>query len=222
MNQAQTVSHSRDLNFPQVVARYQSLRKLSMSINNKLVMGLSKETMVEGASKLGMLEGHTIVLPTEDMSSVLLDYCIYHVYRDGRNRLDEYLIARSPEPGTDEHVCLHAMQHSQYCLLRIESIEPNTGAWIHVLGSQGTRLLVDLGLAASAELGWIMATRLLAMENFCCTSGAPLLIGMAHSRRTKAIVKRGTTLLKEQKIPDPAPIMRQLMGSEAVLRTAYC
>lgn len=67
----------------------------------------------------------------------------------------------------------------------------------------------------------VMATRLLSFDTFCCTGGAALLVGMAHSRRTKAIVKRANSLFKRKAAPDPAPIIDQLMHSEEVLRVAY-
>jgi len=210
----------RELDVAKIVGRYQMLRQLGIRIGSTLVKRLSKEVIEEGASKLGMLVGNTIVFESEDMSSVLMDYCIYHVYRNGRNAIEDHLISSPPELGTDEHLWLQAMQHSRYCLIRFENIVPGAGAWIQLLGSQESCFLADMGLAATASPDWILATRLLFFENFCCTGGAGLPVGAAHSRRTKAIVKRATSLLK-QRNPDPAPIIEQLLRSEDVARVSY-
>jgi hypothetical protein len=201
--------------------RYQTLRDVGFALGKKLTERLTKQDIEEGAAKLGMLRGNTIVFPTEDMTSVLMDYCIYHVYRDGLNALDDYLLDCPPETESDEHVWLRAAQHSRYCLVKFGRVVPGAGAWIQILGTPETHFLADYGLSISAVPDMVMATRLIFFDNFCCTGGAGLLVGMAHSRRTKAIVKRANNLLKGERAPDPAPIICQLMHSDEVLSVAY-
>src|SRR2546430_1468977 len=77
--------------------RYQKLRDVGVALGRKLTERLTKQDIEEGAARLGMLHGKTIVFPTEDMTSVLMDYCIYHVVRDGRNALEDYLLDNPPE-----------------------------------------------------------------------------------------------------------------------------
>lgn len=211
----------QDFDVETVFKRYQKLRDVGFALGKKLTERLTKQTIEEGAARLGMLRGKTIVFPTEDMTSVLMDYCIYHVVRNGRNALEDYLIDSPPETESDEHVWLRAAQHSRYCLVKFGRVFPAAGAWIQILGTQETHFLTDYGLSLTAVPDAVMATRLLFFDNFCCTGGAGLLVGMAHSRRTKAIVKRANNLLKGESAPDPAPIIEQLMHSEETLHVAY-
>jgi hypothetical protein len=211
----------QDFDVEAVFKRYQKLRDVGFALGKKLTKRLTKQAIEEGAAKLGMLRGKTIVFPTEDMTSVFMDYCIYHVYRDGRNALEDYLLDSPPEAESDEHVWLRAAHHSRYCLVKFGQVFPAAGAWVQILGTPETHFLADYGLSISAVPDTVMASRFLFFNNFCCTGGAALLVGMAHSRRTKALVKRATHLLKRQGSPDPAPIIDQLMHSEEALGVAY-
>jgi hypothetical protein len=211
----------QDFDVQTTFKRYQKLRDAGFALGKKLTERLTKQTIEEGAARLGMLRGQTIVFPTEDMTSVLMDYCIYHVVRNGRNALEDYLIDSPPELGSDEHTWLHAAQHSRYCLVKFGRVVPAAGAWIQILGTQETHFLTDYGLSISAVPETVMATRLLFFDNFCCTGGAALVVGMAHSRRTKAIVKRANSLLKGEDVPDPSPIIDQLVHSDEALSVAY-
>ena len=99
--------------------------------------------------------------------------------------------------------------------------KPSKRAWIQILGTQETHFLTDYGLSISAVSDTVMASRLLFFDKFCCTGGAALLVGMTHSRRTKAIVKRANSLLKGERTADPAPIIDQLVHSEEAMKVAY-
>ena len=62
--------------------------------------------LYDGAKRIGILHGGTIVFDNEDQSCVLADYCIYNVRRQGRNAVEQYLCDCSPDPGSDDMVCL--------------------------------------------------------------------------------------------------------------------
>ena len=72
----------------------------------------------EGAKKLGFLRGGKFVFENKDESSVLMDYCSYNVFRQGRNAIDEYISECAADHDSDEMACLHAMQHAAYVLRR--------------------------------------------------------------------------------------------------------
>ena len=69
--------------FKDIVAYYQRLRPIRLRLNNELVRRLSRDVLNDGAKKIGILRGGTFVFDNEDETSVLMDYCIYDVYRKG-------------------------------------------------------------------------------------------------------------------------------------------
>ena len=161
-----------------IVAHYQRLRPIRMRLNNKLVAGLSRDVLNEGAKRIGILRGGTFVFGNEDETCVLMDYCIYNVYRKERNAVEQYLCDCPPDPDSDEMSCLRAMQHATYGLVAVLRVEPGVGCHVRNLFTEETRLLVDMGLSKTARPGAVMATRLLDFGDFVATGGAVLPLGI--------------------------------------------
>lgn len=109
----------------ELVARYQRLRAVCRNVNNAMVQRFSRDVLFEGGRKLGLLKGDTFVFDTEDETSVLMDYCLYHVRRNGRTAVEEYCCDHPPIAGTDEAACLRAMQNAR---LRPSSLYPRLPA----------------------------------------------------------------------------------------------
>ena len=136
-----------------IVSRYKHLRAVGQKLNHKLVQRLSKDVLYEGGKKLGILQRSTLVFNSEDESSVLMDYCIYDVYRNGRNAVEQYLIDSPPAPESDEMVCLRAMQKcglfAVYCGIG--------NAWIRCDRSRPLSnksiVIVDMGFGSTAKPG---------------------------------------------------------------------
>ncbi len=110
-----------------LVARYRRLRGVCKDLNNAMVHRFAKDALHEGGRKLGMMQGNTLVFGNEDDMSVLMDYCLYHVRRNGRNAVEQYCCDHPPVAGTDEAACLRAMQNAIYSLFRVDAIEPGVG-----------------------------------------------------------------------------------------------
>ena len=161
-----------------ILAHYQRLRPVRLRLNNELVSRLPRDVLNDGAKRIGILRGGTFVFDNEDEMSVLMDYCIYDVYRKGRNAVEQYLCDCPPDPDSDEMACLHAMQHATYGLVAVLRIEPGVGCHVRNLFTEETRVLVDIGLSKTAKPGVLIATRLLDFGGFVATGGAPLPLGI--------------------------------------------
>ena len=127
---------------------YLRLRQAGLRLNHKLVGTLSKEALHEGARRLGMLHGETLVFDSEDETSVLMDYCIYNLYSGGKNAAQRYL-AESPPGGPDEMIFLQAMQTAYYSILQVTDVERGVGVAVRDLLRGGTGFLVDVGFGSS-------------------------------------------------------------------------
>src|SRR5207244_4376895 len=104
-----------------LLARYQHLRRVALPLNNRLVETLPKNVLDEGGKKLGILKKNVLVLDTEDEISVLMDFCLYDVRRQGVNAIERYLAESPPPPDSDEMVLLQAMRQARYSLFEVES-----------------------------------------------------------------------------------------------------
>lgn len=144
---------------PDIISRYQRLRTAGRDLNNKLVKRLSKDALYEGGRKLGILRGGALVFDTEDETSVLMDYCLYDVRRNGRNAIEQYLIDSLPDPESDEMTCLRAMQQAIYSLFVVESVERGLGVIVRDLLSQEVLLVVDMGFGSTAQPGLVWLFR---------------------------------------------------------------
>ena len=149
---------------------YLRLRQAGLRLNHKLVGTLSKEALHEGARRLGMLHGETLVFDSEDETSVLMDYCIYNLYSGGKNAAQRYL-AESPPGGPDEMIFLQAMQTAYYSILQVTDVERGVGVAVRDLLRGGTGFLVDVGFGSSAQPGWSAAGRVIPLEDFLISGG---------------------------------------------------
>ena len=193
-----------------ILSRYQRLRTAGWNLSSRLVKRLSKDVLEEGGRKLGILQGRTFVFETEDESSVLMDYCIYDVRRNGRNAIEQYLIDCPPDPESDEMLCLRSMQRATYSLFVVESVEHGLGVVVRDLMSHEVLLVVDIGLGRSARAGLFFASRMLHGDEFSRTGGAALPIAVIPADKREALAKKlfGAGTRDDEDHFDPAPLIR--------------
>ncbi len=204
----------------EIVAAYQRLRPVRLRLNNELVGRLSRDVLDEGGSKLGILRRGVFVFDNEDESSVLMDYCVYNVYRRGRNAIDEYLRDTPPDPESDEMACLRTMREAKYALVIVNRVEPGVGCQIQNLFTNETRLLVDMGFARTAQPGSLLATRLLDFGAFVTTTGAALPLGILNSNESAAWQRKLSTGIYDGR-EDPAPLIRGCLERGASSHVRY-
>lgn len=211
------------VNREEIVSNYRRLRSVGQQLNHKMVKTLPTADLLEGGKKLGVVRGGTFVFNTEDETSVLMDYCLYDVRRKGRNAIEKYLIESSPDPESDEMTCLKAMQHAIYSLFIVESVERDLGVTVLDVFSNETLLLVDLGMASSAEPGLMFASRLLPLDGFYMTSGAALPIGLLPIDQRSVMTRQLARLAKPGADGsfDPAPLIHACVSEGCSTRIRY-
>jgi hypothetical protein len=196
-----------------MLSRYKHVRLVSRNLNSKLVQRLSKEVLYEGGRRLGILKGNTLVFDSEDESSVLMDYCIHDVRRNGCNAVEQYLISFPPDAESDELNCLRSMQRAIYSLFVVETVERGLGVTARDMRTNEIHLVVDTGFASSARPGLIIASRLLFHDDFSMTGGAALPVGCLPTAQRDKVTK----LLLAGIVPDkdgyvdPAPLIRSCL-----------
>jgi hypothetical protein len=206
--------------YKDMVAHYQRLRPIRLRLNDKLVGRLSRDVLNDGAKAIGILRGGVFVFDSEDETSVLMDYCIYNIYRNGRNAVAQYLCDCPPNPDSDEMPCLLAMQNATYALAAVLRVEPGAGCHVRNLFTQETRLLIDIGLSKTAPPGTVMATRLLDFGGFVATGGAAIPLGILDNDKLDEWQCKLRAGADDDRF-DPAPIIRTYLRSGASAHVRY-
>jgi hypothetical protein len=162
---------------------YKRLRQAGIVLNHKLVNLLDGDTITEGGQRLGILRDNVQLFDSESMTSVLMDYCIYNLYKDGMNAVQRYVAQSPPPPGSDEMILLNAMLKARYSVLMVKEVERGVGAVVEDLLFQGTDFLVDINFANIAEERLALATRIIPFEGYITTGGAGLPVARPEMTR---------------------------------------
>ena len=203
-----------------IVAHYQRLRPIRLRLNSELVRRLSRDVLNDGAKRIGILRGGTFVFDNQDETSVLMDYCIYDVYRKGRNAVEQYLCDCPPDPDSDEMASLRAMQQATYALVAVLRVEPGVGCHVRNLLTEETRLLVDIGFSKTAQPGAVIATRLLDFGGFVATGGAALPLGILDNDELDEWQRKLRAGADDDRF-DPAPLIRSCLQRGASSNIRY-
>jgi hypothetical protein len=207
----------------EVLSRYKHLRAVGRKLNSKLTERLTKDVLHEGGRELGILQGGTLVFNSEDETSVLMDYCLYDVRRQGCNAVEQYLVDSAPDPASDEMVCLRAMQQAVYSLFLVESVIPGFGVTVRDVLSNKTILIVDVGFGDTGQPGIVFASRLVFHEGFAMTTGAALPISVLPEDQQQPVIR----MLAKGVVPDeegyfdPAPLIRACLRQGCSSQVQY-
>lgn len=98
LNSLQANSSTRLANRSELISRYQRIRTVGFNLNNRLAAGLAREVLLDGGQRLGIMRGGMLIFNSEDESSVLMDYCLYDVRRNGRSAGANFLHDKSQTP----------------------------------------------------------------------------------------------------------------------------
>jgi hypothetical protein len=185
-----------------------------------LVTRLAPETLEEGAQKLGLLDGHKIVLRSESEAAVLMDYCIFNVVRQGKNAVERYLDEAPLASDEIELDYWQAMRSATYAWIVVESVVPSVGCHIKNLFNNTRRFLVDIGYSASVTTGAVLATRLLDYGDFVTTGGAGLPIGLQSTLEDQELLAKVTADFCSDAF-DPAAIIQTALELGASSRIRF-
>ncbi len=161
-----------------LVPRYKRRRSAGKAVNHALVERLSKDVLDEGAKKLGILQGKTLVLDSEDELAILMDFCIHDVRRNGRTAVESFFPHAPYPPDSEEMAYLTTLKQAQYSVFLIERVERGCGIEVRDLWRDGTKFIMDVSFGNTASPRMVLATRLVPFESVFTTTGAPLPLGV--------------------------------------------
>jgi hypothetical protein len=163
--------------------QYRRAREVRFRLNNLLVQTIPKKTLEECGRKLGFSRKGILFFETEDEAAILMDYCIYHPGPDGRNLVAKYLEKSPPAAGSEEMAALQTMTRAYYSLFEVVEVERGVGVTVRDLLRNETGFIVDVGFGNTARRHWMVATRVIPMDDFLMTGGAGLPVDAATTSR---------------------------------------
>jgi len=170
----------------QDVKRYRNLRTLAMDLNHRIIKTIPRRAFDDIGRALGILRKGVLVFETEDMSSVLMDCCLYDWFQNGKNVVQRYSEQYPMDPGTDDRFLLDAYLRAKYRVLIGLSAVSGAGLHCRDLLNNEQLFLMDVGLSrGAANPGVALATRTLPLGDYWITTGAALPINSDTARRVK-------------------------------------
>jgi SEC-C motif-containing protein len=212
-----------------LLPRYQELREVSKKLCTRMLKDLSSDALLEAARRLGLNQGETLVLGSEDELSILMEHALHDDWREGKNAIQRYLEESPPPEGSIDRLVLESQAEAHYSLFEVKELESGVGATItdHLFG--GTAFLVDIGLSTSARVGLVIAMRVFSPETFLMSTGAPLPVVGGSMRKIIDLLENNRKSLKADIHDLTRPQLSELVGriiqillhSGVSARTAY-
>jgi hypothetical protein len=156
-----------------LVPTYLRLRQIGMKLSHRLVETLGKDAFDKAGRSLGILHNGKLVLGSEDELAVVMDYCIYDVYRGGRNAVQR-MLADSPPSDPDELALLKAQTRAYYSIFQVVGLERGAGVTVKDMLRKDTIFVMDGGFSQTAKIGFGLASRVIPLDGFFMTGGAAL------------------------------------------------
>ena len=112
----------------QDVERYRHLRALCRDLNHRIVKTIPSQAYDEVGDAIGILHKGVLVFDSEDMTSVMMDCCLYDWFENGKNLVQRYAETHPAKPGTDESYLLSACTQAKYRVLVVQTAVPDAGS----------------------------------------------------------------------------------------------
>ena len=160
--------------FTAMVPRYQHLRQISKKLTTDLVRTLSQDMILTGGRALGVLKGNTLVINSDELGDILMDYCLYNVHQGGLNAVQLYLAAHRPPIGSDELFLLTAKTQARYSVFLVQEVVKQTGLRLLDLHTNEALFLIDIGMSNTAQKGLCLAGRMIPLGDYWICSGSAI------------------------------------------------
>lgn len=155
----------------ELLERYRQLRVIGRRQHSEMLKFASGDAMLKQARRLGLAEGKTLMLDSIDDMNFVFDLLFYTSSIDRPRVVDRYARLRQHEPGSDEAKLLAAKQQARFAIIQCQQRHPIVGLIVRDLVRNSEHQLIDEGLEVSLPPGAMIATRLIAFDDFDMTAG---------------------------------------------------
>lgn len=153
-----------------------------MALNHRVIKTIPRQAYDEIGDALGIRRNGVLVFDSEDITSVMMDCCLYDWYENGKNLVQRYAETHPATPGTDESYLLQACLRAKYRILVAQSAVPGAGLRCQDVLNGEELFLMDLALSQGVpSVNAALATRTIPLGEYWMTGGAGLPVSSKKS-----------------------------------------
>ncbi len=179
--------------YGELLARYKRLREVSLKLHAEMMGYIPRRDLEAAARSLDLWKKGALACE-EDELAALVDHLIYRHPMDASGVIAQYAADNPPPAGSDEEMLIVAGKKASYSVFAVKSVIDGVGAEVVDVFRQTEHLLVDVSFGQTATEGFELCFRLLAVDGFCISSGAPLPFTQDALREVaKELSARGIT-----------------------------
>lgn len=181
-----------------LLKKYKQYRKLSRELAEKILERYTDEKSLKTASQLmGIREGNTLVLESEDEVAFLMDFSLFEYLVEGKNFIQRYL-EEEAEISETERSLLQAKLSNYTSLFEIVEANGKTAQvkLKDLLESSPEITILDINMSRTARPGLLIFTRIVPYPDFNMTSG---MFCLFEARTSKTLLKRFKVMKKRVK-----------------------
>jgi hypothetical protein len=153
-----------------------------MALNQRMVKTIPRQAFHQVGDSLGIRRNGVLQFDSQDMTSVLMDCCLYNWFQKGKNLVQRYAETYPATAATDESYLLLACLQAKYRILMPQSAVPGAGVHCRDVLNGGELFLMDLSMSQSVPGGdSALATRTIPLGEYWMTGGAGLPVTSKES-----------------------------------------
>ncbi len=184
----------------ELLAEYDNLRESIKSIHQDVIFVDPQYILDTAGRRLEVKQGNNLTLETEHEMNIFVDYGIFQCRKDGLTAAEKYYNRNfSAESDSTRKSIIYAYKNSKFALLKILKHVPEHGIIVHDAALQQNFLLLDRGLAKSAQKNpeAMILTHYLTFKHFIITTGAATPIELDKPYAYKILDKYKQVLATE-------------------------
>ncbi len=154
----------------------------------QLLPKIPRRDFQSAAQKLKMYENGTILAQTTQEAFVLLDYCLFHTFKNGKNLVEQHLQTHITTLSNEEKSVCGVLKNAFFAVLRVDAVLVEGGIAVFDLIHEEYYLLFDQSFAQNAEPGMLMVCHLVQQSGFVLTTGASIPVTPKQETHLKILV----------------------------------
>ncbi len=154
------------------VQKYKKIRTIGRELNDQMFEIIPKHVLMRTAKDMNILHKGIFVLDSEEETSFIQDRMTYDVPWDGKNAVEHFEIEKGSELSAMEKTVLEGMKKAYLSLFEVLGNASRSSLLLSDLLSDSQIELTDISMSSTAQVGSLLAIRIIEVEDICMTSGA--------------------------------------------------
>lgn len=173
---------------------------------------IPRSSLQSSAQKLDLYENEKILLQNKQEAFVLLDYCLFHTFKRGKNLVEQYLETHITTLSNEEKSLCSVLKNAFFAVLRVEGVLSEGALAVYDLIQEEYLILFDQSFARNAQPGMLMVCHLVKQSNFVLTTGASIPVTQRQETHIKilTLLKRFFIIHSRRDQPNLSPLATEL------------